>query len=336
MKVINHMLDQMSLASKEHGNIICSPLDRKGIHIPTLFSDAEDDTISLQASGLFGSFQLHELKNENYCITHDHYRLLQDTSLSARADTQSLGLHYNLRSSFQWNISGFRENILRRKQYNMFYLPSFECEYLFRKEHQYMNFGVVFTEDYLQRCNEAFPFLPQFLKRVDLKIPTIVNENHISSTPRMMEVIQSILHCDYTGMLKKMYLDSKVSELLLLSLRNIPDMNEVQVTLHQSDIDLVHQAKEYLLSNLENPCSIRDLAHLVGLNEYKIKMGFKQLYKNTVFGLLQEERLQKARMLLQDTQMTIQDISLLTGYKNLSNFTAAFKRKFGFPPSSIK
>lgn len=335
MKVINHMLDQMTLASKEHGDIICSPLDKKKFNTPSLFTDA-DDTISLQATGLFGTFHFHELKNESYCITHDHYRLLQDTCLSARAGTQSLGLHYNLRSSFQWNINGFREKIMRRKQYNMLYLPSFECEYLFRKEHQYMNFGVVFTADYLQRCNEAFAFLPQFLKGVKRNVPTIVNENHISATPRMMEVIQSILHCDYTGMLKKMYLDSKVSELLLLSLRNIPDINEVQVTLHQADIDLIHQAKEHLLSNLENPCSIGELAHLVGLNEYKIKMGFKQLYKNTVFGLLQEERLQKARMLLQDTQMTIQDISMLTGYKNLSNFTAAFKRKFGFPPSSIK
>lgn len=335
MKVINHMLDQMTLASKEHGDIVCTPIEKRGMHTPSLFTD-DADTISLQASGLFGSLQLHELKNENYCITHDQYSLLQDTTLQARADTQTLGLHYNLRSSFQWNISGCREKMLRRKQYNMFYLPSYECEYLFRKEQQYMNFGVVFTTDYLQRCNEAFPFLPQFLKRVNLKIPTTVNENHVLATPRMMEVIQNILHCDYIGMLKKMYLDSKVSELLLLSLRNIPNIDEVQITLHPSDIELVHQAKEHLLANLENPCSIGELAHLVGLNEYKIKLGFKQLYKNTVFGLLQDERLQKARMLLQETQMTVQDISLLTGYKNLSNFTAAFKRKFGFPPSSLK
>jgi AraC-like DNA-binding protein len=49
-----------------------------------------------------------------------------------------------------------------------------------------------------------------------------------------------------------------------------------------------------------------------------------------------DERMQKARTLLLETSMSISDISIRSGYKNLSNFSAAFKRKFGYPPEALR
>lgn len=325
------MLDKMTLNSREYGDINCFPLDLKHELTPPLFTD--NDVTALQATGPFGDFQFHELRDENYCVRHDNYQLEDDICFSTVAEAPSLGLHYNLKNNFHYNIDDFRENIMLKHQYNMIYSPSFNWEYVFKKQQQYTNFGIVFNTDYLQRCGEAFPFLSEFLKRVKRKLPAIANQSHATSTSEMLGVIHGILHCGYTGTLKKMYLDSKVPELLLLSLQNVP---EPRMTLHPSDVKLIHKAKEYILAHADDPFSIKQLAHEIGLNDCKLKKGFKEVYHNTIFGILVDERMQKARTMLIETALTVQEIATLSGYKNLSNFTAAFKRKFGFPPTALR
>jgi AraC family transcriptional regulator, transcriptional activator of the genes for pyochelin and ferripyochelin receptors len=335
MTPMDHLLDKITLNSTEYGALSCIRADKHNMLTAPLFADNEN-AISMHALGPFGDFHFHELRNDNFCIRHDNYQLLEDISLSACAEAPSLGIYYNLKNNFHYNIKGLHGDDMLKHQYNMIYAPVFDWEYELRKDHQYENFGIIFTPDYLLRSCEAFPFLPAFLKSVKNKMPSIANETNATATPEMMGIIQSILHCGYADTLKKMYLDSKVPELLLLSLQHLPGNGESKMTLHQSDIRLIHKAKEYILEHIDNPCTIKELAREVGLNECKLKKGFREVYHNTVFGLLIDERMQKAKTLLLETDMSIQQISTLTGYKNLPNFTAAFKRKFGFPPSTLR
>jgi AraC family transcriptional regulator, transcriptional activator of the genes for pyochelin and ferripyochelin receptors len=335
MNSISHLLSTMTFASREYGNIMCKPVAIQSPPAPPLFTDVED-VLALQASGPFGSFALHELKNENYCVRHDQYDLMENLHLSANADIQSLGLHYALRNNIRSISAGFPEDLMLKNHYNMIYVPSIESEFLFEKEQEYINFGIIFTPDYLERCSDAFSFLSPFLKRISRKVPSRLREKHPSVTPDIILAIRSILQCDYSGTLKKMYLDSKVPELLLLSLKNIAGGREAIIRLNNSDIQKLHQAREYLLAHIENPCSIRQLAHEVALNDFKLKNGFKQLFNNTIFGVILDERMQKARTLLLETSSSVHEISILVGYKNLSNFTAAFKRKFGYPPTTLR
>jgi AraC-like DNA-binding protein len=46
--------------------------------------------------------------------------------------------------------------------------------------------------------------------------------------------------------------------------------------------------------------------------------------------------MQRAIHLLRDTDKLVVEVSEAVGYKNLPNFTSAFKRRFGFTPSAVK
>jgi AraC family transcriptional activator of pyochelin receptor len=335
MNSINHLLSRMTFASREYGNIMCLPVAIQSPPAPLLFTGI-DDVLALQASGPFGSFSFHELKNENYCVRHDQYDLIENLHLSANANIQSLGLHYALRNNIRSIARGFQEDLMPKNHYNMIYVPTIESEFSFEKEQEYTNFGIIFTPDYLERCGDAFPFLTPFLKRISRQMPSRIREKHPTVTPDIIFAIKSILQCDYSGTLKKMYLDSKVPELLLLSLKNIHGIKEVIIKLNSTDIQKLYQVREYLVDHIDNPGSIHQLAHEVGLNDFKLKNGFKQLFNNTVFGTILDERMQKARGLLTETDLSVHEISIHVGYKNLSNFTAAFKRRFGFPPTSLR
>lgn len=93
-------------------------------------------------------------------------------------------------------------------------------------------------------------------------------------------------------------------------------------------------AREFLLTDLSNPPTISDVAKEVGLNQCKLKQGFKALFDNTVYGCFQEARMHKAMSLLKDNNVTETAISL--GYSNVSHFSVAFRKQFDVLPKEAR
>ncbi|MEM7797395.1 MAG: AraC family transcriptional regulator [Cyanobacteria bacterium P01_C01_bin.118] len=159
------------------------------------------------------------------------------------------------------------------------------------------------------------------------------------TTPGMLLVVQQILACPYQGKVKRLYLESKVIELLALKLEQMqqPERSDSQkITLKSDDIHRLHQARQILLTDIEQPPSLMDLAKQVGINDFKLKRGFRQLFGTTVFGCLYECRMERARHLLETRQLKVAQIAQAVGYANPSQFSAAFKRKFGFSPRDYR
>ncbi len=65
------------------------------------------------------------------------------------------------------------------------------------------------------------------------------------------------------------------------------------------------------------------------------KRHFINEYKASPGKWLQDKRLQKAKETLELGKLTPSDIYLDFGYNNLSNFSTAFKNKFGCSPKEI-
>ena len=59
---------------------------------------------------------------------------------------------------------------------------------------------------------------------------------------------------------------------------------------------------------------------------------FNQTIKKTPFKYLTHMRIQMAAVLLADTDKTVLEISLATGYTTLSSFNRQFKAVMGVPP----
>ena len=98
----------------------------------------------------------------------------------------------------------------------------------------------------------------------------------------------------------------------------------------------LYQAKEILSNNIEAPPSLNELSKLIGLNSFKLKKNFIELFGVPVFKFLQHERLNKAHELLMHRNLSIQEVAGLVGYESISSFSSAFLKKFGLRPSEIK
>lgn len=150
----------------------------------------------------------------------------------------------------------------------------------------------------------------------------------------MQLAVQKILNTTYTGNTRLLFLKSQINELLshfygLLSSDQKSDFSE-------KDKNKLFHAKEIVTHHYSQPPSITQLSKMVGLNSNKLKKNFKELFGIPVFKYIQEERLNKAYELLQNTDKTVQEAAWEVGYESLSSFSNAFFKKFGTRPNDVR
>ncbi|PHR96760.1 MAG: hypothetical protein COA80_08505 [Leeuwenhoekiella sp.] len=100
------------------------------------------------------------------------------------------------------------------------------------------------------------------------------------------------------------------------------------------DILNIQQVEAYLRNYPEERLkSLKLLALRFGLNEFKLKKGFKELYQTTVFRYQMQQRLLKASHLIYSTNDKLSCIATKTGFKNYVHFAQVFKKEYGVAPS---
>ena len=93
--------------------------------------------------------------------------------------------------------------------------------------------------------------------------------------------------------------------------------------------------KKIVESKIHSNLKLEEIAFLCNMSLSTFKRHFIKEYKTSPGKWLQEKRLQKAKETLEQDNLKPSDIYLDFGYNNLSNFSIAFKNKFGFNPSEI-
>ncbi|MBE9193035.1 helix-turn-helix transcriptional regulator [Gloeocapsopsis crepidinum LEGE 06123] len=152
------------------------------------------------------------------------------------------------------------------------------------------------------------------------------------TTATMQFVLNQLLNCPYEGLTKQIYLESKCWELVALRLEQLNGESSLQTGLKPDDIERIHEAKAILTRNWQTPPSLLELARQVGLNDYKLKQGFRQVIGTTAFDFLWHYRMEQGRQLLTESQYNVKEVATIVGYSKQSNFAAAFRKKFGMNP----
>ena len=102
---------------------------------------------------------------------------------------------------------------------------------------------------------------------------------------------------------------------------------------NQKDINTILLVKEKLLTNLEDNCpTITALSKEFALSPTKLKSLFRTVFGLPVFSFFQKERLAYARRLIESRNYNVSEAGLKVGYNNLSKFSHAYHKEFGFPP----
>jgi AraC-like DNA-binding protein len=154
-------------------------------------------------------------------------------------------------------------------------------------------------------------------------------------TPAMHAIVRDIQACPYQGLIKQIYLQGKVFELLALQIKSLQgeQTSLFPYYLKRSTVERIYRARELLLTDLEHSPSILELARQVGVSDRTLRRGFRQIFGTTVIGYLMNQRLEQAEQMLRDRHLAVAEVACRVGYSNASRFAAAFKQKYGISPS---
>ncbi len=166
----------------------------------------------------------------------------------------------------------------------------------------------------------------------DNKDKKYYKEGNIS--PSMAIVLSQLFHYNLHPSIKNLYYKGKGYELLSLYFNRTEDPNAEQCPflIDEENVLKIKKAKEIIIANMSEPPGLQELADEIGLTLKKLKMGFKQIYGDTVYGFLFEYKMEFARKLLDSGSYNVNEVGLKIGYSTGSHFIAAFKKKFSTTP----
>ncbi|MDR3175026.1 MAG: AraC family transcriptional regulator [Desulfovibrio sp.] len=167
------------------------------------------------------------------------------------------------------------------------------------------------------------------------KIEKGVRPHNMSPLTKLTQRVASqIIACPATEVCRSLFLEGKALELLSLHF-NMLLKNDKRASLTKSDVDRIHAARDILVGSMYDPPGIQKLSALCGLNEFKLKRGFRACFGDTVHGLLVRERMQHALALLRDSDTSVNIVANAVGYSSIGNFIKAFRNQFGITPGQI-
>lgn len=136
------------------------------------------------------------------------------------------------------------------------------------------------------------------------------------------------LHCD---------LKSSASQLFEYLTRVIKDSVYASIEeKKQADIRPIRTAKQYIMQNYMKPISLKEVSSVAGFNDSYFSSLFKKESGQNFLEYLSEVRMNKAKELLKETNLSIADICESVGYSDLKHFTKSFKKYTGLKPNEFR
>ncbi|NUY81908.1 helix-turn-helix transcriptional regulator [Flavobacterium sp. MAH-1] len=128
-----------------------------------------------------------------------------------------------------------------------------------------------------------------------------------------------------------------VNALLPVAAMPIPVFDEPVDIRRENEAKRLEQLYHYILGNLEAPLpSAYDLAKMLGTNDHALKEGFRRVFGTSIYQFYITEKLKRAHLLIEQSVIPLHKIAADLGFGTYSNFSRAFRQKYGYAPSQVK
>ncbi len=264
------------------------------------------------------------------------------TSLGSAASSGTadvVRVHFGLKGDYRFYYKQLdRAYDLIGGHHNIMYSPQFDMV-VENKTLEIETFGIQFpTDQFIQYTQGASDTLQRFADDILSGKSVMLGREWGAMTPAIELAIQQVRHSNYTGDTEQVFLLSKSIELLVLSAEacTAASTRAEPFIRTKADKEKLIAARDLINERVTTPPNLSEITRIVGLNEYKLKRGFKETFHTTVFGYLTEQRMHLAHRYLTDTRKTAAEISADLGYATPQHFNNAFRKRFGVTPAAIR
>ncbi|MFC5976423.1 helix-turn-helix domain-containing protein [Flavobacterium salmonis] len=118
-------------------------------------------------------------------------------------------------------------------------------------------------------------------------------------------------------------------------IKSLPENSDVII--RSFEARLIQNVYDYIIGHLDTPLpSLRELSQIFGINEFKLKQSFRELFRTSIYQFYNEQRLKKAHLLIEQSVLPLKEIAYISGFSTYANFSKSFKKKFDYAPNRVK
>ncbi len=98
----------------------------------------------------------------------------------------------------------------------------------------------------------------------------------------------------------------------------------------------VEKVAGYMNDCYSKDCSLDCLAEMAGMSKYHLKRFFRQIMGKSPYDYLIDIRIEKAKKLLMNRDISVADIAAKCGFNHASHFSYVFRKRIGISPGRFR
>lgn len=274
-------------------------------------------------------------------ILYGEVQLHNPLRIIAEFDKPAVDMYFLLEGASEMRLPGTSHAVgITGNHHNMGYAPSCKGEFTIGGKALHRMLEIQMSDSFFTRLiDEDCPTLSRFAEQVEKQQVARIAPDNLTITPKMKVAIGDIMSNNRKGHMLRLFLEAKLLELFTMQVEQCEDVygySSLKTSLKKGDIDRLHAAKDILEQTMYEPPTLVALARKVGINDFKLKKGFRELFGTTVFGYLNDLRMGYAHTMLLDERKTVTEVADTLGYSEPHHFSKAFKKKYGYLPRELK
>jgi AraC-like DNA-binding protein len=174
----------------------------------------------------------------------------------------------------------------------------------------------------------------QFLSRVSVgevtreSVPDFLK---LRQSDAVKSFVQATLRVYGLRPLGKELLPHKLQELMHLVAQEASERSFVEF-LFRLSLPKRRNLKSFMEHNFQKPLKVEDYAYLTGRSPSSFRRDFRDYFGTTPNRWLRSQRLRAAKLMLDQKDISVTELSYAVGYDNISYFIREFRKMTGFSP----
>lgn len=168
-----------------------------------------------------------------------------------------------------------------------------------------------------------------------MRQPVMIRRHPLDA--RLRQIAWSVLNPSATGAFVNVHLDASAMSLLgFLAEAFRPSDMAAPGSLTAKSLERMLEIRRHIDANAAAVDSLAALAARFAISQSKLKQDFQRAFGASAREYLLERRLLIGRNAILRDGLSIAEAAYKAGYQHPANFTAAFAKHFGYPPSRLK
>ncbi|MBV6646086.1 MAG: helix-turn-helix transcriptional regulator [Cyclobacteriaceae bacterium] len=272
-------------------------------------------------------------------LAHSLLEFDRPTSFHGKNESDVVRLHFGLKGDYRFHCDQLRADFdLVGGHHNVMYSNGLDI-HVHNKTLQIETFGIDLPKSiFLQITDPEDPVMVDLTERIAQGEGALLFPRWGTLTIPIQKAIDEIIYAPYKDKLAEIFLWAKSLELLVLCIDHHQKASKERSSFIKipSDKEKLIAARDFVSERITSPPTLTEVAKTVGMNEFKLKRGFKEMFGTTIFNYLTTRRLHLAKQYLSDTEKTVAEVADLLGYSSPQHFNGAFKKTFGYSPGYVR